>query len=86
MCKAPRGRSGSLTLIQDKEMAANIPYSKSGARNRSPWDGLRLRSEDVGFLDWNTAAQDFRSAVTSAMEDAHMVQGAIDLVVSKLPM
>ncbi|KAJ4228965.1 hypothetical protein NW759_003685 [Fusarium solani] len=58
---------------------------RSGARNGSSWDGLRLQSGDVGFLDWNTAVQDFRGAVTRAMEDAHMAQGAIDLVVSKLP-
>lgn len=29
--------------------------------------------------------QDFRGAVTRAMEDAHMAQEAIDVVVSKLP-
>ncbi|KAJ3457304.1 hypothetical protein MRS44_014445 [Fusarium solani] len=46
---------------------------------------MRPRERDVGFLDWNTAVQDFRGAVTRAMEDAHMAQGAIDLVVSKLP-
>ncbi|KAL6354515.1 hypothetical protein LRP88_11853 [Fusarium phalaenopsidis] len=43
------------------------------------------KSGDIGFLDWNTAMQDFRGEVTRAMEDAHMPQGAIDLVVSKLP-
>ncbi|UPL02656.1 hypothetical protein LCI18_013590 [Fusarium solani-melongenae] len=58
---------------------------ESGALNGSSWDSLRLRSGDVGFLDWNTAAQDFRGAVTRAMEDAHMTQEAIDLVVSELP-
>ncbi|KAI8654829.1 hypothetical protein NCS57_01230000 [Fusarium keratoplasticum] len=58
---------------------------ESGALNRSPWDGLRLQSGDVGFLDWNTAVQDFRGAVTRALEDAHMTQEAIDLVVSNLP-
>ncbi|KAL2671254.1 hypothetical protein Neosp_013834 [[Neocosmospora] mangrovei] len=58
---------------------------KTGAPPRSPWEGLRLQPSDVGFLDWNTAVQNFRGEVVRAMEDAHMAQGAIDIVVSELP-
>ncbi|KAI8656551.1 hypothetical protein NCS56_01259500 [Fusarium sp. Ph1] len=72
-------------IYQDKVSARWREINQSGARNGSSGNILRLQSGDIGFLDWNTAMQDFRGEVTRAMEDAHMPQGAIDLVVSKLP-
>ncbi|KAJ4156971.1 hypothetical protein NW754_008613 [Fusarium falciforme] len=69
---------------EDIEQHVRIYKDKSGGESAFS-EPLHLRSGDTGFLEWNTAVQDFRSEVARAMEDTYIAQAAIGIVFSRLP-
>ncbi|KAJ4193524.1 hypothetical protein NW767_004011 [Fusarium falciforme] len=73
-----------IRIYEDKVLARQLEMIQPGGESAFS-EPLHLRSGDTGFLEWNTAVQDFRSEVARAMEDTHIAQAAIDIVFSRLP-